>query len=96
MLENQRKVSDCLQCAGDSLNYHNGQPFTTKDRDNDKVSHNCANQWHGAWWYKTCHYSNLNGRYRSVGLGDPSGLDWRLWKNAHYSMKRTSMKLCPN
>ncbi|XP_071180483.1 fibrinogen-like protein A [Mytilus edulis] len=54
--------------AGDSLEYHNGQAFTTKDRDNDPWTHisynkNCGIYCQGAWWYKSCSNSNLNGIY---------------------------------
>ena len=86
-----------MYTIGDSLrDRHNGRPFTTKDRDNDDADGNCAIRWHGAWWYRACHDSNLNGKYRSIGPGDSSGLDWYYWKNSHYSMKRASMKICPN
>ena len=51
--------------VADSLNggneQHNGQAFSTKDRDNDKWGNNCAEQFLGAWWYGSCHNSNLNG-----------------------------------
>ena len=86
---------------GDSLDNmepfnYNGQPFTTKDRDNDAATGNCAVEWHGAWWYRRCHRSNLNGKYRNVGPGDPTGLTWFYWKRSQYSMKRASMKIRPN
>jgi hypothetical protein len=42
--------------AGDSLAYHNGMAFSTKDEDNDveKATH-CAQRYQGGWWYKSCH-----------------------------------------
>jgi len=64
--------------AGDSLLYLNGVPFSTYDHDNDLNSGNCAALFKGAWWYKTCHYSNLNGRYyyfNEMG-GKATGIHW--------------------
>ena len=80
--------------AGDSLAYHNGMQFSTKDRDNDQYSENCASssQGHGAWWYKSCTYSNLNGLYRS-GLDGWKGVDWYHFLNKHTSLKFAQMKL---
>lgn len=49
--------------SGDSLSYHQGRPFSTKDRDNDIAVTNCASSYKGAWWYKNCHRANLNGKY---------------------------------
>ncbi|XP_025102349.1 uncharacterized protein LOC112568967 [Pomacea canaliculata] len=67
--------------AGDSLEYHNNKSFTTYDRDNDEVYFNCAANNHGAWWYKECHKSNLNGRYKADGGYD--GLDGIRWRHTH-------------
>ncbi|KAL1396179.1 hypothetical protein pipiens_002738 [Culex pipiens pipiens] len=50
--------------AGDALSYHKGMKFSTFDRDNDEDdSRHCAEKYHGAWWYKSCYDSNLNGLY---------------------------------
>ena len=78
--------------AGDSLTYHNGMQFTTKDRDNDQWPENCATRWPGAWWYKGCGLSNLNGLYRS-GLSGDRGVVWRNFLNNWTSLKFAQMKL---
>ncbi|XP_053414755.1 ficolin-1-like isoform X2 [Nycticebus coucang] len=79
--------------AGDSLTYHNNYPFSTKDQDNDNVSQNCAVQYHGAWWYASCHLSNLNGLYLG---GDhesfANGINWKTGKGYNYSYKVSEMK----
>ena len=79
--------------AGDSLAYHNNMAFTTKDRDNDIWSSNCAVLRTGAWWYKNCQESNLNGPY----LGDKEGgsrVGWDHFRRS-LSLKFTEMKLRP-
>ena len=78
--------------AGDSLVYHNGMYFTTKDRDNDRYGVNCAQQWTGAWWYESCHHSNLNGRYLG-NKQDGKGINWQRWKSNTLSMRRSTMKI---
>ncbi|KAK2553860.1 Tenascin-R [Acropora cervicornis] len=78
--------------AGDSLRYHQGQAFSTKDRDYDSRSEEkCAVSYTGAWWYNGCYASNLNGRYlngeiRSQGM---------VWKNNAFSVKKSEMKIRP-
>ena len=79
--------------ARDSLAYHNNMAFTTKDRDNDIWSSNCAVLRTGAWWYKSCQESNLNGPY----LGDKQGgsrVGWDHFRSS-LSLKFTEMKLRP-
>ena len=60
--------------AGDSLRRHNGRHFSTYDRDNDESSSNCAENYKGAWWYFSCHDSDLNGKW---GDSDWKGLNWK-------------------
>ncbi|XP_067868788.1 tenascin isoform X5 [Heterodontus francisci] len=80
--------------AGDSLTYHQGRPFSTKDRDNDVAVTNCALSYKGAWWYKNCHRVNLNGRY---GVKSHSqGINWYHWKGHEHSIEFVEMKLRPH
>ena len=83
--------------SGDSLSYHRGMPFTTKDQDNDNVGdENCATRFKGAWWYKYCHHSNLNGVYhRGNHSSYADGVNWHHWKGYYYSLKKTEMKIRP-
>jgi hypothetical protein len=69
--------------------------FTTYDRDNDPWGRNCSVFSKGAWWYKTCHYSNLNGLYLKAGERSYKGMNWRQWKNDNRSMKKSEMKIRP-
>ncbi|XP_067930223.1 microfibril-associated glycoprotein 4-like [Watersipora subatra] len=61
-----------------SLSDHNGMDFSTKDRDNDVYGGACAVSFHGAWWYKRCHLSNLNGGYNR---NSTSGIRWSPFSN---------------
>ena len=49
--------------AGDSLSLHDGMKFSTKEVDNDIYRENCAQDWRGAWWFRECFHSHLNGEY---------------------------------
>ncbi|OXA46247.1 Techylectin-5B [Folsomia candida] len=62
--------------AGDALDYHNGQQFTTIDNDNDKsVNKSCAAIYKGGWWYQTCHKAALNSIYNNSSAVEKPGAD---------------------
>ena len=83
--------------AGDSLSYHRAMQFSTKDQDNDVYPQSCAQVYKGAWWYKNCHASNLNGFYHEGGdhksYGD--GINWKSWKGFYYSAMKSAMLIRP-
>ena len=63
--------------------------FSTKDRDNDIWSAgHCALKYKGAWWYKNCHNSNLNGQYlRGKHNKFGRGVEWEYWRGEYYSFE---------
>uniref|UniRef100_A0A3P8QBA4 Fibrinogen C-terminal domain-containing protein n=1 Tax=Astatotilapia calliptera TaxID=8154 RepID=A0A3P8QBA4_ASTCA len=83
--------------AGDALSYHNGQKFTTFDKDQGGSARNCAKTYLGAFWYNDCHYANPNGVYRwgADGTIYAVGVEWHQWKGYDYSLKTISMKIRP-
>ncbi|XP_062599067.1 ficolin-2-like [Saccostrea cucullata] len=76
----QLSIAGYIGNAGDMMiKAHdlNGMFFTTKDRDNDKNSANCAVKHRtGAWWYNSCSWSTLNGDYQTSNKNNRKGLSW--------------------
>uniref|UniRef100_H2Y9P0 Fibrinogen C-terminal domain-containing protein n=1 Tax=Ciona savignyi TaxID=51511 RepID=H2Y9P0_CIOSA len=89
------KVTGFSGNTGDSLTYHNGRPFSTKDVDNDIYADNCAVLLHGAWWYAGCQYSNLNGEYLKCETTTHRAAGWFTFHGNHYSLKFIEMKIRP-
>ena len=81
--------------AGDSFTQQNTAKFSTYDQDQDVWSDNCAQVFHGGWWYNACHNSNLNGGYGYTGYAD--GLSWHDWGEGsfegHSNAKTTQISL---
>jgi len=69
--------------------------YSTPDQDNDEWGQSCAVRFKGAWWYKDCHSTNLNGLYLSGNAEYGIGVVWASWKGQHYSLRFTEMKIRP-
>ena len=70
--------------------------FSTKDQDNDYRNDlpSCAQSFKGAWWYRSCHRSNLNGLYLNGSHATfADGVNWYTFRGFYYSLKRTVMKV---
>ncbi|KAK2887356.1 hypothetical protein QQF64_013523 [Cirrhinus molitorella] len=87
------RVSGYSGTAGDSLTYHNGRPFSTRDRDPQPFITRCAMSYRGGWWYKNCHEANLNGLYNTNT--NHQGVIWTEWKGKDFSIPFTEMKFRP-
>nr|KAG5697269.1 hypothetical protein BaRGS_031265 [Batillaria attramentaria] len=82
---------------GNSMRFEKGREFSTKDADHDTSGNSCAIQYHGAWWYSDCYFSNLNGDYKPTSRAPrQDGLSWYTLQGDYYSMKFTEMKIRPS
>ncbi|KAL0902540.1 hypothetical protein ABMA27_000384 [Loxostege sticticalis] len=83
--------------AGDSLAYHAGQKFSTLDMDNDEWKDGaCASEHGGAWWYKECDKSNLNGKYvTSTAEHRGQSIYWISFKPPTSPLSKTKMMIRP-
>ncbi|XP_041431173.1 tenascin-X isoform X2 [Xenopus laevis] len=87
------RIGEYRGTAGDSLSYHNNMIFSTRDRNTQKRILPCAISYRGAWWYKNCHFANLNGIYGNNK--DHQGVNWHTWKGFEFSIPFTEMKMRP-
>ena len=67
----QLSISGFNGITTDPFSYTNAMKFTTKDKDNDRDSNNCAVNGHhdynaGGWWYRNCAYIHLNHQYKNI------------------------------
>lgn len=58
------------------MSYHSGSVFSARDRDPNNLLISCAVSYRGAWWYRNCHYANLNGLYGSTVDHQVRGWEW--------------------
>ncbi|XP_055595769.1 ficolin-1-like [Uranotaenia lowii] len=89
------KLGDFSGEAGDSLSSALNAKFTTLDADHDTHKDgNCAVYYTGAWWYRACHNSNLNGQYMR-GKVDVHAkmMCWKAFRGHNYGLKRSRMMI---
>jgi len=86
-------------CAlGNSLSYHLGQKFSTRDQDNDAwSSSSCAVRYKSGWWYSDCTHSNLNGVYKRGAYSSTydDGVVWYYLRQWWHSIRFAEMKIRP-
>ncbi|KFB41097.1 AGAP011225-PA-like protein [Anopheles sinensis] len=88
-----KKLGTYSGTAGDSMGGHKNHNFSTFDRDNDVPSdENCAERWHGAWWYNYCYTSNLNGLYQNT-TDDARAMSWYNFKFDRRSLSYSRMMM---
>ncbi|XP_071840829.1 fibrinogen-like protein A isoform X1 [Apostichopus japonicus] len=81
--------------GGHALSNHRNCSFSTFNKDNDESgSTHCAVERHGAWWYKSCATSNLNGDYMAADDNE-SSIHWYDLPGGLYNIKYTEMKIRP-
>ncbi|XP_048747076.2 ryncolin-4-like [Ostrea edulis] len=82
--------------AGNSLEYHNGRPFSTRDQDNDSWKNSCAVNRKAGWWFGDCDNSDLNGIYHKSAVKTWACVLWYKFGNVNRSMKHARMMIRPS
>uniref|UniRef100_K1R3Q3 Fibrinogen C domain-containing protein 1 n=1 Tax=Magallana gigas TaxID=29159 RepID=K1R3Q3_MAGGI len=93
--ENKLSVGGYSGTAGDSLAYHNGMKFSTRDQDNDTSKEQCSVERQGGWWFKACIDAHLNVPYLKLAKITPISMTWYKFGNEHRALKRASMMIRP-
>jgi len=87
--------NETLSTLGDSMGYSNGMKFSTKDRDQDGSTGNCAKDRTGGFWYKNCYRAHPTGlssatkkkdayNYVTYKHGGERGDSYDSWSEAEY------------
>ena len=88
----------------DSLSYHNGMEFSTRDRDNDmdtRTGQSCAAKYggEGGFWFNSCKQVGANNPYASSSDGyqvhPVNRIRWDAWHGIEYSLKTFQMMMRP-
>ncbi|XP_061190756.1 ficolin-1-like [Saccostrea echinata] len=58
-------LGDNMLNTGSSGKDLSGMAFSTRDRDDDLITGNCAEYNKGGWWFNSCHNAFLNGPWAS-------------------------------
>jgi len=101
--------NDALSTLGDSMIRHstsvhnlNGMRFSTRDRDQDGSSWNCAEGRTGGWWYNDCTNAHLTGQHTDTSWSTIKGAK-HIWYyhggergNSSVSWSEAEMLLLPN
>ena len=72
------------------MTYSVGSPFSTLGADNS--NNGCEEFAHGAWWYKGCFYSSLNGVWNGAL---PQAISW-YWNGIYEFLKTSTMMMRPS
>ncbi|XP_052888208.1 microfibril-associated glycoprotein 4-like [Anopheles moucheti] len=91
-----KSVGKYTGTAGNSFSSHKNEFFSTYDQNNDKsYKYPCAVTYGGAWWFKKCYHSHLNGEYLKGKSNQLAGIVWYTFRGHYYSLKSTKMMVRP-
>ena len=89
-------IFDFNDCQGlcNNLNFLKGIKFSTPDRDNDMLGTNCASNYFGGWWFKSCFRIYFNGKYSNgEKVTSRNGIQWREFRGVKNSLKETKIMI---